>query len=344
MPSADVTPVNNFETNAGRARPGRNPPRPEMAKRVMDVEEVLSWAYRDELPKTDGLGGGTGEASHVSPMFRMGVFGSRIDNWNREPGFPSAMGPPHPDALLVAGAVGDVVAAIAEGGARICCLDSEIDLGADLRSLGADEVAAVRGALGSLDGIVARCAKLRQRPYWTRDTVPYPMRSDNGRPIVVRWEPRFTRDLNGQEVEHQALVQAEARRKDDYPFGSHCPLAYAPDPQTIAGERAEWLVWWGALSAIAEALSGKLASIAILPPSAPQRPWLGEEDLGKPPRVFEDLSARTYQREQRETAAAHRALGLRGSLGARGAARGRGLPTRVVRTPARPARAACNAG
>jgi hypothetical protein len=34
-------------------------------------------------------------------MWRYGVFGAQIDNWSREPGFPAALGDPHPDALEI---------------------------------------------------------------------------------------------------------------------------------------------------------------------------------------------------------------------------------------------------
>ena len=51
----------------------------------------------------------------------------------------------------------------------------------------------------------------------------------NGRASVVRWEPIFTADLNGDEVEHEALVPVGTLRGGDYPFGSYCPLRYDPE-------------------------------------------------------------------------------------------------------------------
>lgn len=58
-------------------------------------------------------------------------------------------------------------------------------------------------------------------------------------------------------------------------------------------------------------LTGKLATIAVLAPSAPQRPWAGDREAGKPARIFEDLRGRVYQTPQRERAAAARRLGTR---------------------------------
>jgi hypothetical protein len=68
-------------------------------KRLVDVEDALVWAFRDELPKRAPGGNVIAAGSSVSPMWRYGLFGARINNWSREPGFPAAPGDPHPDAL-----------------------------------------------------------------------------------------------------------------------------------------------------------------------------------------------------------------------------------------------------
>jgi hypothetical protein len=71
---------------------------------VLDIEEVLRWTYRDELPK-QRHDRDSGPGPYVSPMFRLCAHGGPIDNWSREPGMPLALGEPHPDALAVAEAV-----------------------------------------------------------------------------------------------------------------------------------------------------------------------------------------------------------------------------------------------
>ena len=82
--------------------------RPETPnKRVMDIEDVLRWAFVDELPKRREDDGSfrMREFPSVCPMFAMAQHGGRIENFTREPGFPAAMGEPHPDALIVEAAV-----------------------------------------------------------------------------------------------------------------------------------------------------------------------------------------------------------------------------------------------
>src|SRR5690606_6151975 len=63
-------------------------------KKQIDIEKLLHWAYRDELPKQT-IGGLTGYEKMV-------FLGTLVDE-GRPPdgGFPVSLGPPHPDALLV---------------------------------------------------------------------------------------------------------------------------------------------------------------------------------------------------------------------------------------------------
>ena len=343
MSPSSVDPVNNFETNVGvghQSRRAGGPPRPEMAKRVLDVEALLSWAYKHELPKDRGLGGSGGEPCAVSPMFAMGAFGTRVDYYHREPGFPSAMGPPHPDALLVEAEV-ERLAEHAEQEIDM----AEIDFGGIASLLPAHGAAnAVRRALRMMPAIVARCAKLEQRPFWFSSTQPYPLRTASGTPAVLRWEPQYAKTVTGEEVEHEVLVPVEAKAKGEYPFGAYSPLRYDPDPQAMAEERAEYAVWWAAMVAIAAALTGRLTSHIVLAPGAAQRPWIEDVDLGEPPRIFADLRG-SYRSEAAATAAAHRALGTRRLPSARSATKRIGAPTRRVAlaAPTRRERA-CAAG
>jgi len=75
------------------------------AKRFVDVEYALRWAYRDELPKRDrtavprhALNEGVWSPylypagyGDTSPMFREGVgggpSGGYVEGWSRDPGF-----------------------------------------------------------------------------------------------------------------------------------------------------------------------------------------------------------------------------------------------------------------
>jgi hypothetical protein len=76
------------------------------AKRFVDVEYALRWAYRDELPKRQhgGRFDSRSDLPSTSPMFRQAVSDDGRE-WSGEPGFPAAAGDPHPDAITIEAAV-----------------------------------------------------------------------------------------------------------------------------------------------------------------------------------------------------------------------------------------------
>ena len=128
---------------------------------------------------------------------------------------------------------------------------------------------------------------------------------------------------------YETEVPSQATRGGSYHEGAFCPLVYEPDPQSIVAERAEYAIWHAALRILAEELSGQLATIAVLPPSAPERPWLGERDSGKP-TILQDLSA-VFTRQEADRAAAERRHAKRRSLPAKsGSARRITEPARGV--------------
>ena len=76
-------------------------------------------------------------------------------------------------------------------------------------------------------------------------------------------------------------------------------------------ERADYAAWWAAVDLLVHRLSGKLASICVLPPAAAQRPWAGEVDAGKPRRILDSPSSRKKLRSQQENALVQRLLAHR---------------------------------
>ncbi|MDX7953371.1 hypothetical protein P7D22_19590 [Lichenihabitans sp. Uapishka_5] len=292
-------------------------------KRVMDVEDVISWAFRDELPKRSR--DRVSEPCQVSPMFRLGQYGVRIDNWHREPGFPTIMGDPHPDALKVEAAV--------ESLARFVEMPIEdgLDLAPDLAAFGIDEHDAMRRALRQVVSTTVGFAKLRKRPYWHDKTYPMPVHTDGGRPRCYRWATMVDGTVTGGEVEYECLVPVEGNR-GTYPSGSHSPLRFDPDPRGMVEERAEYAAWWAALDLLAADLSARLDTIAVLPPSAPQRPWIDPGEAPKPLRIFADLSDRSHihRTQARQTYEAHRALGARRHISARSKEARRSAPRRTM--------------
>jgi hypothetical protein len=72
------------------------------------------------------------------------------------------------------------------------------------------------------------------------------------------------------------------------------------------------------LELLHQALSGRLTSIATLPPAAPWRPWAGEREAhGRPPELFKGRRDEPYRRVTREQEAARRRAVQRRRLGVR---------------------------
>lgn len=261
-------------------------------KQLLDIEDVLRWAYRDELPKRRSDDGELRqrEFPSVSPMFSMAALGGRVENFSREPGFPAAMGEPHPDALLVEAAV--------ERLARYAGHEFQGELGL-LTNLppGQDEHAAMRRAMGQLVDTVRVMARLGHRPTFTRSPEPAAVIGANGRVqiLVVR---------NGVET------PCGAEGRDRYPSGAFCQIVW-DRAETILLERADYAAWWAGLDLLAHELAGTLDSISVLPPAAAQRPWAGEVDQGKPRRLLDSPSSRAKVRDQQETELARRLLAHR---------------------------------
>jgi hypothetical protein len=78
---------------------------PQHRRRLLDIEDALQWAFREELPKRSPGGNVIVAGPSMAPMWRHGVVGAKIDNWSRDPGFPAALGDPHPDAIAIEGRV-----------------------------------------------------------------------------------------------------------------------------------------------------------------------------------------------------------------------------------------------
>jgi hypothetical protein len=255
-------------------------------KRVLDVEAALSWAYVDELPKrkSDYDFGGGGFNS-VSPMFSMCALGGRVDNWSREPGFPAAAGPPHPDALLIEAAVERL------GTAPLSCEN----YGDELVGLVDEPDSFGRLALRGIVNLVRIRAKLGDRPSLGEAPVCGPWKNENGsvsvRRIVTEW-------IN--DVPHAQEVASPAMRKGVYHSGAYCPLRWSPAPRETMLERAEYAAWHAALTWLAGELE-ELGSIRVTAPAASSRPW--REPATVTLSVLPDLREVSTARRRRRVAA-----------------------------------------
>jgi hypothetical protein len=213
--------------------------------RRLSIEAALYWAYRDELPKRGAEWGGSGGAT--APGFSSADLGVKVDRWDDEPGFPTILGPPHPDAEII--------------DAHVQGLEPmEVD-GVRSRFWLAPECAALIEvndfALGRLQvdvkSWVIMHARMGTRPMWQVENWKVERRIDmqTGRTIVVGID-----------------------ENRNYQRGSHCPITYAPNPRAVINDRAEYTCWHEALRSLRDQLDGVLQSIKLDPFDIPMQPWI----------------------------------------------------------------------
>lgn len=232
-------------------------------KKPIQIEHLLRWTYRDELPKGyEREGMGLSPASSVSPMFRLADLGCRVDEWSSEPGFPAAMGAPHPDALMVNAAVERLE------NVGLQWAESRPRLMHDLK----DWVSPTDPVLSSMSfqpmGLVMVHAKMGTRPIW-----------DLGRPRVIRVNGKNGKPVV-QYIDEDTGKLIEGRTTGrHYGPGARCPLVLEPNPREIACARAEYVVWHQALDQVTQRLRAwKLHDHWPLPTTAAPEPWIVDHE------------------------------------------------------------------
>lgn len=285
-------------------------------KKRIEIEALLRWAYRDELPKEhellagpDGFGGPWGGVE------RVGRYGTVIDvSENRFGVVPdfTATTLPHPDAVRVA--------------AVVVALDAlELDLPddwaplADLGDLGPLGAAAVaRGVAGLIstaaDGrrrlrtaprrLIMKHAIMGGTPVWQADIPVQKVECRaNGMPRWFRRQVIVTED-GSMEIEVDGF---NAKRR--MPYGDAYQKPYLdPDPVEAVIGRAEYEVWHAALAVLVEDLNDVrwsevvdgvrvervgLRDYEVIHSARPVRPW-ETGDLA-PQQVWQDLTRPTQR-------------------------------------------------
>lgn len=236
------------------------------AKLLIDIESLLSNTYRDELPKRERDGGSHALGPTMHPMWRMGLFGGRVDNWTREPGFPAAMGECDPDALIV------------EMEVQALRQFALTDVAGDILAAGLDVPDAaippvLERASRAASILVGMHAKMGTRP-GVGEVQVEPVRLPGNRSVGT-WRQGFVsqRTILGDEIRIEVEIPAAASRKK-YPDGTYCKLAFSPSPAHVLLERAEYLVWRASLRKLADALDGQLRQWVVTDCAAPTAPWL----------------------------------------------------------------------
>lgn len=215
-------------------------------KKSVPVDQLLQWAYRDELPKrvpdpTDGRG------------LSIYSYGTAID-CSYEPGFPPAVGEAHPDAAIIDAAVAGLTA-------RTMGQPLTIEWPANRDYLAPDCGGVLNDfeiALAALDfdlGLELAChAKMGTCPAWEHE----PFRS-----------VRRKSGANGAPMMIGAMLRGRV-----YEIGSHCPVDVVPDPREVVADRARYAAWYEGLIMLRSDLTNQLADYVPAPPTAAARPWV----------------------------------------------------------------------
>ncbi|WP_315772969.1 MULTISPECIES: hypothetical protein [unclassified Bradyrhizobium] len=246
-------------------------------KKPIDIEKLLQWAIRDELPKGQRVA-----ASSWDVIEQFGMLGTKVQTsgFNAD-SFGMVPGEPDEDALVIAGAV------------RALEREARFDHLADVQSLFGEWAAIAGDAPGLLlmstfdpAALVISCATQGTRPKWAFEN-PTPRQqfaqtATKPRPIV-----------HGIDRSGEVMEIRPTRKTGKYPvtMRPRSPLLWHdPAPLHVGECRAEWVCWHGALNTLAAALSGKLRAYEPAPTTLPLMPWITGMDE---PRILQgrDLSA-----------------------------------------------------
>jgi len=213
----------------------------------MDIEKLLQWAFREELPRGMAV-----SASAWSAMDRYCTLGCRIQEDFVGMHMRSALGVVHGEPHDDAKKVGMAVKALEPAG--IDWEASKEALAPDMLPLASWSPWLERFATAVL---VVSNAVMGSRPVWDIGT-PTPKRvlGSNGKPAI----------------------EGECRGANLYTIGSFCPLVYSdPTPKEVIAARAEYAVWHAALVSLANNLRGNLAEYEAMPPACAAEPWVTGE-------------------------------------------------------------------
>jgi len=269
------------------------------AKRVMDIEAVLRWAYRDELPKAAparaGLARGMSAAWSSVESFVELLTVIDDNSFGVVPDLLSSNGP-HADAIAIferVRALDDLEIELPDD------WNPMVDLG-DLGDLGREAIARAIDAATIVDEqnrrrlrrtprrLVEKHAILGGCPDWEMEApvAEVVRRGKTGQPAWFVKETIWEEAFGGQRVARVVEVDGFSYTRRRPRPGAYQKTHLVPDPVPGLVERAEYEVWRAALDLLTEELSGQLESIDVRPSPRPHRPW----EVGRPgQRVLDSL-------------------------------------------------------
>lgn len=247
-----------------------------MAKTQIEIECLLHWAYRDELSKRQ-TSSAEGIWDHIEEWGQRGGIDPGHGAAQRYPHF----GLPHADAEAIERAVGSLPDGMIDWAS-----ESEAIMG-DLLGLADTRPLAARPKPPRTTKILYR-DKYRDKLGWRSETLAPPrdvimvrslqtaalvtMHASMGSRPDWREDPPRPYWIEAERGPSRAKIVGECRGRDHYTTGSYCPLQWLPSPLTIAAARGDYLAWHRGLVTLAETLA--LDAHEVLPPAAPEYPWL----------------------------------------------------------------------
>lgn len=288
----------------------KSPPLVPRVKQEVEIQTLLEWAFRVELPKRQ-----ISSAEGIWRDIDIGAGGQGSDH-SAAQRYPHH-GLPHDDALLIEDAVAELPPWMCDWSESLPAIMGDLaglltvnDLRREQEERGritqsswpartysktqrrAQAIDRPRDVIfvGSIDmaALVVSHARQGTCPKWYPDHPtchPTPSRNDPGRTMIV----------------------GECRGRNLYSTGSCCPLTWRPSPLSIATARADYLAWWRGLAMLTDMLV--LGAHTALPPAAPQLPWFD----GKAPAAVRSAPGPKLQmlplKPQREMAGPTRGQG-----------------------------------
>lgn len=241
-------------------------------KTPIDIERLLQWALREELPKGSAVA-----ASAWDLITQYGMLGTRVQTSGQ--GSPDGLGfvdgSPHDDALIVAAAVRALPTE-----ARFEDRDHVAKLFGEFAPIAGDAISALSVAIFNPRAMVISCAALSRRPSWEFEhPAAYPVKTvyhDAGG--AVRERVVVHGDVAGAVVELKPMaLRGRAAMKGLYDIEAmpRCPIAWRdPDLIKIGECRAEYFAWHAALGDLVSQFAGKLEQYEATPSPAQSMPWL----------------------------------------------------------------------
>lgn len=223
-----------------------------MPRKKLDIEKLLQWAYRDELPKTSSSPTPTAWLAQF-----VGELGVRVDDdqIGPMPGFPAIMGEPHPDARKIA----QCVRALPDEEVRWDEHNRQALMG-DMLGLAPTRSTFMIPSCRTVT-LITMHASMGTRPDWTSEPPTcHRVIGRNGKPVV---------EFDGE----AKIVQVGRLPSRRHGANARCPLTWEPRPESVAIGRAEYAAWHKGLVSLVENLRDALEDHEALPPLAPADPW-----------------------------------------------------------------------